>query len=223
MIAKLNLASQPFRNRALPWTAAVVVSLVSLLALVLILAQYRRTSAEADLAERQAAVLRKERDDLQAQAQVIRESIPEPERRTLEAAHALVERKRFSWAQLFSDLEAALPTNVRVSSIAVRSVSRFGDLTRAELDLTIVGRQPADVTGMINEMNRAGIFNAVPLTENQRAGRGEAGSEWTLRVNYVQRSRRTGGGEGSAAGDTGPRAEAGSARGLSNERGRAQS
>jgi Tfp pilus assembly protein PilN len=208
--AKLNLASQPFRNRALPWTAAAAVSLASLLALVLILVEYRRARAEADLAERQAAALRRERDELQQQAEAIRESIPEAERRTLEAAHALVERKEFSWAQLFSDLEAALPTGVRVGSIAVRSVSRFGELTRAELDMTVVGRQPSDVTGMINEMNRGGTFSAVPVTENHRAGRGESGSEWTLRVNYVQRSRRGSGGEGEA----GPRAEAGAGAGA---------
>ena len=41
MIARLNLASDPFRNRTLPWTVAVVVSAVSLVAIVLTLAAYR--------------------------------------------------------------------------------------------------------------------------------------------------------------------------------------
>jgi len=207
VIARLNLSSQPFRNRALPWAAAAAVSLASLVALALILAEYRRTSAEAELADRQAATLRRERDELQAQAEAIRENIPEQERRTLEAAHALVERKHFSWAQLFADLESSLPTNVRVGSIAVRDVSRFGELTRADLDMTVVGKSSADVTGMINEMNRGGTFNAVPITENQRAGRGESGSEWTLRVGYVQRSRR------AAPAEAGPRAAAPDAEG----------
>ncbi|HZI17818.1 MAG TPA: hypothetical protein VEY09_04410 [Pyrinomonadaceae bacterium] len=214
MIARLNLASQPFRNRTLPWAAAVAVSLVSLAALVLILAEYRRTSAEAELADRQLSTLRRERDELQAQAEAIRQSIPEQDRLTLEAAHALVERKHFSWAQLFTDLEAALSSNVRVGSIAVREVSRFGELTRAELDLTVVGRSSPDVTGMINEMNRGGTFNAVPITENNRAGRGESGSEWTLRVSYVQRSRR------GANAEPGPRADAGAATAAEGRRAR---
>jgi hypothetical protein len=217
VIARLNLASQPFRNRTLPWAAAVAVSFFSLAALVLILSEYRRTNAEAELVERQVVALRRERDELQAQAEAIRESIPEPERRTLEAAHALVERKHFSWAQLFTDLEAALTGNVRVGSIAVRDVSRFGELTRADLDLTVVGKSSADVTAMINEMNRGGTFNAVPITENQRAGRGESGSEWTLRVSYVQRTRR-GGGE-----EAGPRADAGTAETVKAEGRRARS
>jgi hypothetical protein len=208
VIARLNLASQPFRNRTLPWAAAVAVSLVSLVSLVLILAEYRRTNEEAELAERQVVTLRRERDELQAQAEAIRESIPEQDRLTLEAAHALVERKHFSWAQLFTDLEAALSSNVRIGSIAVRDVSRFGELTRADLDLTVVGKGSSDVTGMINEMNRGGVFNVVPITENQRAGRGESGSEWTLRVSYVQRSRSAG------TGEAGPRAAADPVGGL---------
>lgn len=193
MIAKLNLASNPFRNRTLPWAAAVFVAVVSLLALVLILADYRRASAEAAVAARQVEELRKERGALEQQAADIRENIPPEQRQTLEAAHALVERKRFSWAQLFSDLEAVLPTGVRVSRINVREVSQFGELTRADLDLTVVGRSPTAVTGMITDMGRGGTFSAVPLTENQRAGRGEGGYEWMLRVSYVQRARASGG------------------------------
>jgi Tfp pilus assembly protein PilN len=219
VIARLNLASQPFRNRTLPWAAAVAISLVSLVALALMVADYRRTRDDAALAERQVVTLRRERDELQAQAAAIRESIPEQDRLTLEAAHALVERKHFSWAQLFADLEAALPSNVRVGSIAVRDVSRFGELTRADLDLTVVGKGSADVTGMINEMNRGGVFNAIPITQNQRAGRGESGSEWTLRVSYVQRSRAGGPGEAGPRAASGPAGQAEAAEGPDAEGG----
>ena len=74
----------------------------------------------------------------------------------------------------------------------MREVAQVGDQTRADLDLTVVGRAPADVTGMIDEMNRSGTFSAIPVTENVRAGRGESGYEWVLRVSYVQRTRRAG-------------------------------
>lgn len=193
MIARLNLASNPFRNRTLPWTVAVAVSAVSLLALVLILAQYREASAQAAVSERQVLAMRGERDGLQKQAEEVRQTIPPEQQKTLEAAHALVSRKSFSWSQLFSDLEASMPTSVRVSRINVREVARVGDQTRADLDLTVVGRAPSDVTGMISEMNRAGTFNAIPLSENQKSGRGESGYEWVLRVSYVQRVRRRAG------------------------------
>jgi hypothetical protein len=190
VIARLNLSSNPFRNRALPWTVAVAISAISLLALVFVLAQYREVSAQAAVSERQVQAMRGERDQLMKQAEEVRQTIPPEQQKTLEAAHALVSRKSFSWSQLFSDLEAAMPTSVRVSRINVREVAQVGDQTRADLDLTVVGRAPSDVTGMISDMNRAGTFNAIPLTENQKSGRGESGYEWVLRVSYVQRARR---------------------------------
>ncbi len=196
MISRLNLASDPFRNRALPWTVAVVVSAVSLAALVLTLAQYREVRAQADISEQQVAAMRAERRELDRQAEEIRQTIPEDQRRALEAAHALVSRKGFSWSQLFSDLEEFLPQSVRVARINVREVTQVGGQTRADLDLTVVGRTPTDVTGMISEMNRAGTFSAVPLTENQKSGKGESGYEWMLRVSYVQNARRGGRGAG---------------------------
>jgi Tfp pilus assembly protein PilN len=190
VIARLNLASDPFRNRTLPWTIAVAVSAVSLLALVATLAYYQRARAEADVSEREVQVLRSQSAELELQAVEIKQTIPPEQRKTLEAAHALVSRKGFSWSQLFYDLEEALPSGVRVQRINVREVAEVGDQTRADLELTVLGKTATDVTGMITEMNSGGTFNAVPLTENAKTGRGESGYEWLLRVSYVQRRRR---------------------------------
>jgi Tfp pilus assembly protein PilN len=190
VISRLNLASDPFRNRTLPWTIAAAVAVVSLVALVFILSEYRRVGAESAGSEREVAAMRDQRKDLERQAEEIRQTIPPEQRQTLDAAHALVSRKSFSWSQLFSDLEGILPQSVRVSRINVREVAQVGDQTRADLDLTVVGRTPSDVTGMITEMSRAGTFSAVPISENHKAGRGEASYEWLLRVSYVQRARR---------------------------------
>lgn len=190
MIARLNLASDPFRNRTLPWTVAAFVSVVSLVALVLTLASYKEARAQADASEREVAVMRTQSADFTRQATEIKQTIPLDQRKTLEAAHALVSRKGFSWSQLFSDLESALPGDVRVQRINVREVAEVGDQTRADLELTVLGKGPTDVTGMITEMNSGGTFSAVPVTENAKTGRGESGYEWVLRVSYVQRRRR---------------------------------
>ncbi len=189
MIARLNLASDPFRNRTLPWTVAAAVSALSLLGLLYVLSEYRRVSAESALADRQVRELRSQRAELDRQAAEVKQTIPPEQQETVKAAHALVDRKGFSWSQLFSDLEEALPSTVRVSRINVREVDRAGDLTRAGIDLTVVGKTPMDVTTMMAEMNQAGTFSAVALTENQKSGRGESGFEWTLRVSYSQRRR----------------------------------
>ncbi len=192
MISRLNLASDPFRNRALPWTLAVAVSAVSLVALVLVLSRYNEARAQTNVSERQVQAMRAQQKELDRQAESIRQNIPPEQRPPLEAARALVSRKGFSWSQLFSDLEGFMPGDVRVARINVREVTQVGDQTRADLDLTVVGRAPTDVTGMIDEMNRSGTFSAVPVSENQKSGRGELGFEWLLRVSYVQRARRGG-------------------------------
>jgi hypothetical protein len=199
VISRLNLASDPFRNRALPWTVAVAVSAASLVALVLILARYNEVRAQADLSEKQVQAMRAQQQDYERQANAIRQSIPREQYQTLEAARALISRKGFSWSQLFSDIEGFLPGDVMVSRINVREVAQVGDQTRADLDLTVMGRTPTDVTGMIDAMNRSGTFNAVPVTENQKTGRGVSGFEWLLRVSYVQRARR--GGRAAVPGD----------------------
>jgi hypothetical protein len=198
VISRLNLASEPFRNRALPWTVAVAVSAVSLVALVLVLARYNEVRAQADVTDRQVQAMRGQKGELERQAESVRQGIPAEQRPPLEAARALVSRKGFSWSQLFSDLEGFMPGDVRVSRINVREVTQVGDQTRTDLDLTVVGRAPTDVTGMLDQMNRSGTFSAQPVTENQKSGRGESGYEWLLRVSYVQRTRRGGRGEPAA-------------------------
>lgn len=219
MIPRLNLASDPFRNRALPWTIAAVVSVVSLVALIYVLAEYRAESAKAAAAEQKVVAMRDTRKELERQAVEIRQTLPHEQQQTLGAAHELVSRKSFSWSQLFSDLEESLPQSVRVSRINVREVTQVGDQTRADLDLTVVGRAPSDVTGMITDMSRTGIFSAVPVTENQKSGRGgDTGYEWVLRISYVQRARRAA--RPAAAGDAGASARAGARGNDSDEGGR---
>lgn len=188
MIARLNLASQPFRNRTLPWLVTVVVTCVSVVALFFIVAESQRLNAQADAVERDVQALGKERSLLQAQAAEIKQSIPPDQLKMLDAAHILVDRKRFSWSKLLSDLEEALPADVRVTRISVRDAARRGEQTRADLELTVVGRAAIDVTRMITEMNRSGVFTAFPVSESQKTARGESGYEWTLQVGYIQRS-----------------------------------
>jgi hypothetical protein len=211
VISRLNLASEPFRNRALPWTVAVAVSAVSLLVLVVVFARYNEARAEANASDREVQAMRAQKTELDQQAESIRQSIPAEQRPPLGAARTLVSRKGFSWSQLFSDLEGFMPGDVRVARINVREVAQVGDQTRADLDLAVVGRAPTDVTGMIDVMNRSGAFSAVPVTEVQRSGRGEVGFEFLLRVSYVQRTRR--GGRDEAGADTAASARSNDTRG----------
>ncbi len=188
MSSKLNLASQPFRNRALPWTISAIITGVSLVALIFIIRASVATNAKANDVERSLNDLRQKTTELQQKAAEVKEAMTPEQLQTLQAAHTLIDRKRFSWSRLFADLEASLPTNVRVVRINVRDVALAANQTIAELELTVVGKSDADVTRMIGEMDRAGIFQAEPLAQDAQNEKNQGGTEWTLRVLYRPRA-----------------------------------
>jgi Tfp pilus assembly protein PilN len=186
--ANLNLASQPFRNRALPWTIAGVITVASLLALVLLVSKSNQTNRRALEVERESEGQRQQVAALERRVDEIKQSLTPEQTQTLGAAQALVGRKRFSWARLFADLESVLPGSVRVKRITVREVGQQGDRTVAELELVIVSKNPADATAMIMEMDRGGIFRAELVEQSLQKEREETGTESILRVVYHPRA-----------------------------------
>jgi Tfp pilus assembly protein PilN len=185
--ASLNLASQPFRNRALPWTIAGVITVASLLALFFLISKSSETNTRAAAVEREVDGERQQISGLEHRVEEIKQALTPEQLQTLQAAQALVDRKRFSWARLFADLESALPSSVRVKRISVRDVAVRGGRTVADLELIVVGKNPADVPAMILEMDRAGIFQAELVEQNLQKERNEIGTESTLRVIYRPR------------------------------------
>lgn len=186
MSARLNLASQPFRNHTLPWAIASIITLASIAALVFIFVKSNEMSRQAIVVERDVSTLGQQLREYEKKINEIRQALT-PEQRTLhDAAHALVDRKRFSWSRLFADLEASTPNNVRVSRITVRDVDARAGQTVADLELSVISRDPAEVTGMMSRMNSTGVFRADLISQNPSKGRGE-GAEWVLAVHYTQR------------------------------------
>jgi Tfp pilus assembly protein PilN len=185
---KLNLASKPFSNHALPWVVTSLVTLVSLIAFVFIIRWTGQTRAQADAVQADINVLSQQEQGLRVKAQEVKNSLSSEQQQTLAAAHVLVDRKAFSWSRLFAELESVLPGNVRVTRISVRDVAARGDQTLAELDLTAVTKTPSTITDMIAEMDRVGIFHAEVRSQNLQKGRGESGTEYELSVIYRPRA-----------------------------------
>jgi len=183
VIDNLNLASDPFRNRTLPWTVAAIVACVSVAALIFTISGFRQTRDRANLIEQDLRGLRTEESSLRQKATAVTESLTPEQRRTLDAAHSIIDRRNFSWSRLFADLEAALPQGVRVSRIAVRDVAQTGG---AELELAVVARNTTDITGMLGAMAQGRTFSAALLTENKS----DKGIESTLRVRYTPGAAR---------------------------------
>jgi Tfp pilus assembly protein PilN len=132
VIDQLNLASQPFRNRTLPWTVAVTVACASVLALVFIISAGREAQARADRVEADVQELRQREQKIRTTAEAVESTLTPEQRLVLAAAHEIVDRKNFSWSRLLADLEATLPSGIRVARIAVRDTRQVNGQTRAE-------------------------------------------------------------------------------------------
>src|ERR1041384_252547 len=185
MSVQSNLSSNPFRNRVLPWTVTALVSLISVVLLLYLAQATMSINAKTLAAQREVAELRKETDTINKEAKKVETALTPDERRELKYAHALVDRKRFSWTRLFADLENSLPGSVRVTRIAVKEVTVQDDRPVADLELVVASKTSTVVTEMIQNMEAEGVFHAELVAENPEHGRGESGWECEWAVHYM--------------------------------------
>lgn len=188
MVNKLNLASNPFRNRALPWTVTAIITVFSVIALFFIVKWTTDTNRKVMAASRDVAELRTKTTAMNKRAEEIKVALTPEQKRSLTSTHTLVNRKKFSWSRLFADLESVLPGTVRVSRIAVKEIRTQDNRPVANLELVVVSKNPATVTQMIEEMERQGIFHAELVSMNLQRGRESGGQEFEMNVNYSPRS-----------------------------------
>jgi Tfp pilus assembly protein PilN len=184
----LNLASRPFSNRIVPWALTVIILFVSFIGLLIVVQLTTSSRREAALIQGQITQLKQREQVLMEAANQVRQSFTPEQQQAIPAAHALIDRKSFSWSRLLTDLESSLPANVKVSRIGVREVSRQADQTVAQLDLAVFARNPSAIDEMIRTMHQEGVFFAEIRNQNLQKGRGEAGTEYELTVTYRSRS-----------------------------------
>jgi Tfp pilus assembly protein PilN len=84
---------------------------------------------------------------------------------SLEARQAndLIDRRTFSWTEIFNLFESALPDEVRITSF--RSKIDKGQII---LTITIVARGAEDVSSFMDNMERTGVFSQVGATLEER-------------------------------------------------------
>lgn len=188
MSTKLNLSSNPFRNRFLPWAITALVAVLSVAALLLITRSTFETNAKILTTDHDIADLKNQTRTLEQQTKAVETALTPDQKRELKYAHALVDRKSFSWSRLFVDLEASLPGDIRITRIAVKGVGMQGDRPAADLDLVVASKSAANVTQMIEDMESGGVFHAELVSQNPQRGKNEAGAEYELNVHYVPRA-----------------------------------
>lgn len=185
MIAKLNLATDPFRNRTLPYLVAGVLTVIALVVGVFCIAKIssdRRQNAllETGITEKQAEISR-----LKGEGEKVQQMLTPEQKAILSASHKLVANKTFGWSRLFSDLEGVLPGNVSASRIAVDNIFQDGDRVSAQLELGVISKDYGAVEQMLANMNNSGLFRAELRGQDLQKNERMTYTEFTFAVVYT--------------------------------------
>jgi len=160
-VQPINLATRPFYNERLVRVALGLGTLAVLGLAAFNVVQVMRLSSrdvevrqQADAAEAEAARLRQ-------QAAVIRQTINREQLTVVQAAareaNQLIDRRAFSWTDLFNRFEATLPPEVRIASVTPQ-VDQQGRMLVA---VTVVSRRVEDLDGFIEALEKTGAFQEV--------------------------------------------------------------
>ena len=158
---RTNLATRPFYNERL---VRVVLGLVSLLVLGLtafnVVQVMRLTSRDAAV-RAQADADEAEANRLRNEARVIRQTINRDQLAAVQAAareaNQLIDRRAFSWTDLFNRFEATLPGDVRIASVTPQ-LDQQGRLLVA---VTVISRRVEELDGFIEALEKTGGFQEV--------------------------------------------------------------
>jgi hypothetical protein len=163
----LNLSTRPFYNvRAVRFTIAALFVIVLLLTVFNVVRGITLSSAQATLgahafdAEREAARLRTE-------AGVIRSRINANEVEVVASAareaNGIIDRRAFSWSELFSQFEATLPPDVRITSVQPQ-LERDGTFS---VSIRAEARRVEDLDAFLEALETQSTFRNVLSAQEQ--------------------------------------------------------
>jgi hypothetical protein len=157
----VNLSTRPFYNERL---VRIVLSALTLLVLGLTafnVVQVLRLKARDAEVRGQADAAEAEAGRLRAQAQEIRRTINRDQLTAVQAAaheaNQLIDRRAFSWTDLFNRFEATLPADVRIASVTPQ-VDQQGRMLVA---VAVISRRVEELDGFIEALEKTGAFREV--------------------------------------------------------------
>ena len=181
---RTNLATRPFYNeRAVGlWLllVAVVVAAATLFNISSVIG-YSRSDTElamqASRDEARAADLRQQAARLRATVDPRQIEFASTEARQ---ANDLIDRRTFSWTELFNRLETTLPPEVRITSVRP-SLDRDRRIT---LNITVLARGVDDVNEFMERLEATGAFANVLSRDEKNTDSGQLLA--SLECEYVQ-------------------------------------
>lgn len=185
MINKLNLATNPFRNRTLPYLIAILLLGCTLAGAILSFTQWREIAAKNEVAKSDIEQMKEELKKLNDRGEKVQQSLSPDQKRLMIAGHKLIANKEFGWSRLLSDIERVLPGSVSASRINVENVYKENGRIKAELEFAVLSKDDPSVLQMIDRMNNSGIFKASLRGQDLQKGDTITYTEYTLSLIYL--------------------------------------
>lgn len=191
MRISINLAREPFRNRRLFWLMLLALfGASSYFGLYAINRKVQLEQQIVSLQESSRKLLPPTTRKNDSKEPISTLTITSDKNRELIAASELIERRAFSWSQLLNDIERHIPASVRVVRIAVNKVKAKEQnvVTGVEdrsvnLTLEVVGKSSTDVTKMMTDFERTGMFTVTPREKKLLEGLEDV--QFVLDVEYT--------------------------------------
>ena len=163
-----NLATRPFYNdQAVRVALAIGVALVVALTLFNMARIVTLNGRNAELAAR-AEASEARANALRERARKTRETLDSSDAALIQAsareANLLIERRAFSWTELFNRLEETLPADVRVGAVQPQ-VDNEG---RMLIVATVYSRRVEDLALFIDQMEETGAFSGMLPRQDDR-------------------------------------------------------
>lgn len=170
MRARLNLASQPFRNEALPNLAFALGSLLALALTVQHALHLRGLLGETSSSlHQQVGSLESELLSLRREIRFVHAPLPEnAQLAEWRVVQDLVDRRTFSWTLLFRRLESVLPVGIRLESITPSLASG-----QIHIELQAIARTREEGFDFARALQEQGSFRDVLPTSVDTFPRGE--------------------------------------------------
>lgn len=181
---RTNLSTRPFYNTQAVTLALAALGAVVALATVLNVASIIRYTQSDSVLATQAAQDAERTTMLRAEAAKLRASVDARQVDLIAAearlANDLIDRRVFSWTELFNQFEATLPANVRITAVRP-SVDSDG---RILLTISVAARGVDDVNEFMENLEGTAAFARL-LTREERVGE-DGQLEATLEAFYHQ-------------------------------------
>jgi type IV pilus assembly protein PilN len=159
-MVRLNLSTRPFYNeRALHLGLALVALALAVVTVInareILTLSSRQTALEQQISTDEARTTELRQRAARMRAELRQEELEIVLARAREA-NELIDRRTFSWTELFNQLETALPSDVMLTSVQPQ-VGKDGFL----VTLGVVGRQEDDIDAFMERLEKTGAFSEV--------------------------------------------------------------